>query len=398
MSTQDGGAAAPAAPSFDSLFEKHFGDDIELDGGDTGAGAGTPADHDDEALFEDGDDNLGDRDPAGDENTDDDEWDDEEGGDESDDEDDPETDPKDGKPQARGRDGQGGATGGKPGEKAAAFFDRKEIDQIQDPKAKEVAQRAYASMQRAFTQKTTELAEERKEWEGRVAEADTFRTEYEDFVREIGSNDGAEQFLHLVIDSRPHVFTENVLVALALKSPDIFEKAVERYQQLAQDDDARSTFEDKIEVGRGKYEAGQRDRVQQRTQAASQQQRLAQAVTTRAGTHKVTDADSLEIIQGQVSLLIQRNRAAQKRTTMEDINAVVDRVAQRLARTRDAGRQDGERKGRKERQDAVRDTARRARDRRPAPSGRRVGAERGEYKPPERDEDRIGALVDHFFG
>jgi hypothetical protein len=400
MSTETGGAGAAPAPSFDSLFEKHFEGD-GIDGlGDTGDDAATPADHDDEALFEDGDDTPDGRGSAGDGDTDDDEWNDEEGGnEEGDDEDETDTDDQEEDPDQRGRAGKGAKTGKSPEESGDSFFDRKEIDQIQDPEAKKVAQRAYASMQKAFVQKTSKLAEERKGWEAKVEEADGYRAEYEGFVQEIGSNEGAEQFLHLVIDSRPHVFTESVLVALALKQPQVFDAAVERYQQLAQDDDARSTFEDKIEVKRGKYEGQQRDKAHRRTEAATQQQRLTQAVTTRAATHKVTDPDSLQIIQDQVALMVQRNRAAQKRTTLEDVHSVVDRVSGRLVKTRQAGRDEGERSGRKRRQDDVREQAKRAKDRRPAPTGRRAPADKGgEYKPPAERGESSRALVDHFFG
>lgn len=403
MSTTNGGGQPPA-PSFDSLFDEHFGagdGDFAIDGlgEDTGGGAGsTPADHEDEAPFGDDDDNLDDQDRDGDGSTDDDEWDDEEGGDEEGDDDESDTDPQGGKPQARGRDGKGGAAGGKPDEKGAQFFDRKEIDQIQDPEAKRVAQKAYASMQRAFTQKTTELAEERKGWEAKVHEADEFRSEYNNFAQEIASDDGAEQFLHMVIEARPHVFTESVLVSLALQQPDLFEKAAERFQQLVSDDGAAETFREKVQVGRDKYANKQQDRSRQRQAAATQQQKLEQAITQQATTHGVTDADSLEIIRGQVHLLLQRNRTAQKQTTLAEVNGVVERVAKRLKSNREGGRREGEQRERAKRQDGVREQARRARDRRPAPTGRRTPADRGDYKPPTQRGETSRALVDHFFG
>lgn len=398
MSTSDNGAAAPA-PTFDTLFESHFGVDegFPIEGlGDTGEdGAGsTPADHDEEALSDDGDDTPGSRGRAEGGNTDDDEWDDEEGDEEDEDGDEPDTDDEDDDSGQK----PGEKPGSKPGKESEAFFDRKEIDQIQDPEARKVAERAYKSMQRGFTQRMTGLAEKEKTWEATVQEAEAYRTEYEGFVQEIASDTGAEQFLHLVLESRPHVFTDNVLVSLALRDPERFEKVAERFQQLSGDDDAADTFKDKVQNSRDKYAHGQQDRSRQRQAAATQQQQLERAVATQAATHNVKDADSLEIIRGQVQLLLQRNRADQVRTTMADVNAVVDRVAKRLRQNRDSGRQEGERTERLRRQDGVREQAKRAKDRRPAPAGRKAPATRGEFKPPAQRGESSKALVDHFFG
>lgn len=393
MDTNTGGTTP--APTFDSVFDSFFGDDIELS--DTGSEAGDASTDQDGGSLSDDEGNPQERDLDGDGNTEDDDPEGGEGGDGEDEGDDPDTDPEGDDPQASGRDGKGNRTEGKPGEKSEHFFDRKKIDQIQDPQAKAVAESAYKEMQKAFTQKTTELAAERKTWQAKVSEADQFRSEYQNFVEEIASPEGAEQFLHLVVESRPHVFTPEVLVSLALKKPELFEKAVERYQQLSADEDARTMFQDKLDLGRGKYEDGQRRRAEARTAQASSQQHLLQAVKSRAGTHQVSDPDSLEIIQGQVSLLIQKNRQAQKKTTLAEVNETVDRVAKRLAKARDTGRQEGERLSRAQRQDAVRQQARRAKDGRPAPAGRRTPIERGDYKPPARNSDRSRALVDHYF-
>jgi len=61
----------------------------------------------------------------------------------------------------------------KPAEvKSEAFFDIKEIEKIADPRAREVAEKAYKSMQSDYTRKTQTLAEQRKA-------AEELRNQYE---------------------------------------------------------------------------------------------------------------------------------------------------------------------------------------------------------------------------
>lgn len=50
------------------------------------------------------------------------------------------------------------------------FFDYKEIEKIADPVAKDLAFKAYKSMQRGFTRKTQEIADIRKTYEQKMAE------------------------------------------------------------------------------------------------------------------------------------------------------------------------------------------------------------------------------------
>lgn len=54
------------------------------------------------------------------------------------------------------------------------FFDYKEIENIKDPVAKEIALKAYKSMQSGLTKKTQTLAEERKSLESKLQEMNTW--------------------------------------------------------------------------------------------------------------------------------------------------------------------------------------------------------------------------------
>jgi hypothetical protein len=57
------------------------------------------------------------------------------------------------------------------------FFDYKEILAIEDPVARDVAERAYKSMQADYTRKTQSIAENRKQLEAKLSESNTWTPE-----------------------------------------------------------------------------------------------------------------------------------------------------------------------------------------------------------------------------
>lgn len=57
------------------------------------------------------------------------------------------------------------------------LFDYKEIEDIKDPVAKEIAMKAYKSMQAGFTKKTQDLAEQRKSVEAKIQEMQNWSPE-----------------------------------------------------------------------------------------------------------------------------------------------------------------------------------------------------------------------------
>lgn len=58
-----------------------------------------------------------------------------------------------------------------------SVFDIKEIDKISDPKAREIAEKAYKSLQSGFTKKFQELAEIRKQFESKQSESSNWTPE-----------------------------------------------------------------------------------------------------------------------------------------------------------------------------------------------------------------------------
>jgi hypothetical protein len=408
MSTPtNGGEQAPAAAepvTFDSVFNKHFGQD---DGGwgDTGGDAATPAGDGTEQTPP-----AGEVDPDGEPGTDTsgaDTLTDSESGEGAEDEQDegeltdtdtgadadPSQDPDAQSPEAKAE--------------SQSFFDRKKIDAISDPAARKLAQDAFNSMQAAFTQKTQQLAQVRKVAEAARVTAEQEASEYQSFVADMQTPEGAEQFLLMMTERKdlPQVFTEQVLVDVALKlPPEVIEKVISEYQRLTEDADAQETFQGKLELKRDKFERERVEREQVETQRAQQKQQLATAISAQAAKHKVTDPDSLDLIRGQVTLLIQSNHAAGRKTTLADVQAVVDKVAPKLAggraRARDEGKADAEKEQRRKRAEEVRSAAERAKGPAGGPSGSRVPAPNTPLVVDEKasGHERLAAAVDRFFG
>lgn len=365
----------------DDIFDQAFGPE---DGADTTADVQDPEVADDESPPPD-EDNQDDLDPDADEETDE-----EEGDDEGAEEDEDEADAEDTNPD------QPAGKAGKPSEDAEAFFDRKEIEGIKDPEARRVAEKAYRSMHAAFTKKTTEVAALRKDAERVQGEALKYASEYEDFVAEISTEKGAEDFLLAVAEERPAVFTESVLVQAALANPEAFEAAVERVQAINEDPNEKKRFERDRNADRRDREAERKERGQQRQQAAARREQLNKLVSERAATHGVKSETALGLIRDQVTLLLQRNSSRGQKTTRADIEAAVDKAAKHIRADREAVTKDRAAQERKAKQEQARALARNGK-RSPPPGAGRSPAATPAFKRPEKDEDVLGALVDQYF-
>jgi len=65
----------------------------------------------------------------------------------------------------------------KPEEKKEESFNINDIEKIEDPQAKEYAQKAYKSFEKGYQEKFRTLAEERKSWEAKRAEGDNWTSD-----------------------------------------------------------------------------------------------------------------------------------------------------------------------------------------------------------------------------
>jgi len=97
-------------------------------------------------------------------------------------------------------------------------FDFKEIDKIQDPTAKEYAEKAYKSFQRGFNQKFQELAEIRKSYEAKTADT---------------SNWTPERVQSLLNDNN---FVNAAKSVMASQAPTTFEGTQEEWSGLSETD------------------------------------------------------------------------------------------------------------------------------------------------------------------
>ncbi len=302
-------------------------------------------------------------------------------------------------------DGEGDDAVGEGAAKDAddeAPFDRKELDAIEDPAAKAVAERAYRNFQRAFTAKTQELATVRKAAEAEIATAREFQTGYQTWLKGLETQEGGEHHLLEISEYRPELLTEDVLTDFALKQPEAFEAAFARAQELLDDGKARRVFDGERAIKLRDH----RDKQQQTTQAQQQASERAAAVERlvgdEAGKAGVKKPEALEVVRDSVDGFLARSSAAGKKVTAADLRAHVAQVAGRLAGADKAARADAAKaeaaRQRKNQQAQVRKQAQDALTRRTAPPGTATPGKTGAYVPPERRSDRIGAAVDHFFG
>lgn len=396
MSEKTAGAAPDStieAVDFDSAFAKHFGGD------DSGWGDGEGADATEgqpEAQTPDPQADTPETDPAGEENGDT-LLDGEEGEGEGEDLDTPE---EGAEPDPKAAPGQAKPEGQAEDESEEEFASRKEIEAIKDPEARKVAERAYKALQAVVTRKTQEAAERVKAVQ---AEAEAATLDARNFVEEMATPEGAQEFLHMLAERRPEeVFTPQVLVNIALQVPEVFEQAVEEFQRVTADEDAQALFRDKLEVARGKYAKASDQRFQQRQQAEARRRRLEETITSTAGKHGVRAADDLDLIRTRVERQIQANRQAGKKTTVQDVVAVVEAVAKRLRPAAPARPEEDPAAA-----EARRKAQERAKEEARAAAARRGTDPRGgrDPKPGQKVEatgntgaERLESLVDRFFG
>lgn len=382
----------------DALMDQHFSfpEDGLDGGGDTDVdGGGTDLDLDDTPPAGGGADTPAGKPGSGapDADTGDDEGEDEEGGEDDEDEGD-ETDTGTAPPAKKGDTQEPPAD-----PEAEAFFDRKEwkkkLDSIEDPEARKMLEGMHKGMQAAFTRATTQAAEVRQQAEG-------FAADYEDFVADLATEEGATGFLHTVAEARPQVFTEELLVSVALSQPEVFEAVVERLAKIQEDPRERRDFERDLKDGAREREETAAEAHQQRQRQRELQRQLDGVVTARAGTHGLHSQAALEIVNRAVHALLQTNARAKKKTTRADVEAEVDKAAGLLRSERDDARKQESAADRKRKQEEAKRLADKSRRRTPADQRNPTADERGKNldpaKLPKDDEGRLGGLVDQYFG
>jgi hypothetical protein len=292
----------------DDLLDKHFADTDETEHPEPDAADETPEDETEETSEEEPSDETEETDDedAGDEPADEGEDEDEEDSEDTSDE--------------------------EPEEHAAEnpFFDRKELDAIKDEEARAVAVKAYKAMQAAFTKKTQETAAVRRE-------AEAVQQEFDDFLGEISTEEGARDFV----------------VRFALARPEAFEEARERLDELTDNETEKRTYLREQEVRAREKEIQRRDRAQE-TESRDRRVQEVESMTTRLSRQAGMDQNQIAIAEQYVANKILLNRA-QGRSDITDaeVAEAVQMAAQHLGREKVRMKKSAEREVRQRQADAV---------------------------------------------
>jgi hypothetical protein len=244
--------------------------------------------------------------------------------------------------------------------------------------------KAYKSFNADYTKAKQALQSERKEWEGKVQQADTLTEQYQSFAGKLADDEGMRDFL----------------LQVALHRPEVFDGAYEQALSLNEDEGQKSAYlkEQQIKEREAKLEREENQRAQQ-----SQQQHIQriESLTHRAAEKLGLSGVEVEIAEQFVANAIYEYRRQNPGKGLPDDATVVGAVkaaASKLGVDKAKLRKEAERKARLE---AKSNAQRRARDsKRPAPprGGKSPQAPAVQGKVRHPNEDPMDALVDAFFG
>lgn len=173
-----------------------------------------------------------------------------------------------------------------------SFFDIKEIEKITDPRAREVAEKAYKSMQSDYTRKTQTLAEQRKA-------AEELKKQYEE-IKTVSSNWTPERIQQLLND--PNFVEAASKVAGTPSKTNQYGVSEEKWSAL--------TEEERAEIAQTKQIALQSQQYLQSLQKAQQDQELKSKYENY--NPQAMDTITTEVIQGK------------RQITREDVWKAVD--------------------------------------------------------------------------
>lgn len=298
-------------------------------------------------------------------------------------------------------EGEEDGAGGDPDDEESPF-DRREIDAITDPEAKRVAEKAYKSLVRTFTQKTQELAEERRgiqQDRTQLGELREFHTAYTHWLEGLGTPEGGEAFLLSIMDQSPDAFTPTVLADLAMRDPEAFAAALDEAQAISDDPRAKKVFDGERKQKLREASSAQQKRGEQARRTAEAHARLEKLVVDTAGESGIRKSESLELVYDSVDGFIRRAQAAGRKVTADDVKKHVASVASRMAAEKKDAARATERKAREEAAAKVKKQATQAKQKRPVPAAT-SGTLKGKDSIPDGTprHSRVGAIVDHYFG
>jgi len=236
----------------------------------------------------------------------------------------------------------------------------------------------YKHFQAAFTRKMQELGSQRQEVE-------TVKSEYDSFINELRTDEGAEK----------------LLVQVALQRPEVMEKAYERMMRLNEDEGEKESYLREQELEKREKRLSKQEQAERVKQ---QQARVEEVVglTERTAGKLGLSGRELEIAERFVTKAIYENRAKTGKPEISDREVVlaVKDAADVVKSERKRMRGEIERQVREESKKSARKKARSSKRPKPpksrTPSGEKVAKERKFNS--NRDIDPIDSLVDDFLG
>lgn len=157
--------------------------------------------------------------------------------------------------------------------------------------------KVYRSMQKAFTQKTQEVAEVRRELELRETSVDSFRGQMQTpegvaaYIKAILEN-GANTVVGAAFESAATgPKAKDFLIEVALHSPETFEGAYERYLEIAHDPDERKHHERAKELQEREHQVQQRELLERRARFDDSVNRIKNVANKAAQKHRIHEDD-----------------------------------------------------------------------------------------------------------
>jgi hypothetical protein len=248
-------------------------------------------------------------------------------------------------------------------------FDRKKIEA--DPELN----KAYKHMQAQFTKRVQEASAARRE-------ADEMKADFESFLADISSEEGAEDFL----------------VKIALSRPEVFKKAYERAEDLTEDPDELKKFERGQDLKRREQELERRERTRKMEEQERRVAEIESVVDKAAGRLGMDDAET-KIAHEYVANAIFRIRAAGgKDISSEEILKAVKRAASDLSVQKRKVREATEREVKLTEKQRAKEKARKLRRTAPPRSTAAPASRRAANKDVPEGVDPLMYSVDRAFG
>jgi hypothetical protein len=260
-----------------------------------------------------------------------------------------------------------------------------EFDRVKFLKDHPELEPAYKHFQSAFTKKMQEVSAQRKEMEAQVAEVETMKSHYSEFMDRLKGDETFEDFV----------------VQAAIHRPEVMERAYERAMSLSEDEGEKKKYlrEKEIEEREAKL-----SKDEQRKQAEAHRARVGEVVdlTQRAAKRLgLQGQGELEVAEQYVANKILQKRQATGKPDISNEEVVME--VKRAAKALKAERAKAEKAAEQRlRQKGLRDAQKRAKERkRPAPpKGGRSPGRKAPASEAKRDPriDPMDAFIDQELG